>query len=40
LYGEDSGELVVVNSEHLRERSPSGAKEDGVELAVVLKEDP
>ena len=39
LYGEDSGEFAILNSEHLRERPPSGTKEDGVELAVVLKED-
>ena len=39
LYGEDSSEFAILNSEHLRERSPSGTKEYGVELAVVLKED-
>ena len=40
LYGEDSSEFAILNSEHLRERSPSGTKEYGVELAVVLKEHP
>ena len=39
LYGEDSSEFAIFNSEHLRERPPSGTKEYGVELAVVLKED-
>ena len=40
LYGEDSSEFAILNSEHLRERSPSGTKEDGVELAVVLEKHP
>ena len=40
LYGEDSSEFAIFNSEHLRERLPSSTKEYGVELAVVLKEDP
>jgi hypothetical protein len=39
LHGEDSSELTLIDTEHLRECSPSGAKEDGVELAVVPKED-
>ena len=40
LYGEDSSEFALIDTEHLRERSSSGTKEYGVELAVVLKEDP
>jgi hypothetical protein len=40
LYGEDSGDFALFDTEHLRERSPSCTKEDGIELAVVLKEDP
>ena len=31
---------MFVDAERLRERPPSGTKEDGIELAVVLKEDP
>jgi hypothetical protein len=30
LHGKDSGELVLVDAEFLRERSPSNAKEYGV----------
>ena len=40
MYGKDSGEFALFDTEHLRERSPGGAKEDGVELAVVPKEHP
>jgi hypothetical protein len=40
LHGEDSSELTLIHTEHLRERPPSGMKEDGIELSVVLKEDP
>jgi hypothetical protein len=39
LYGKDSGELTLVDAEYLRECLPSCAKEYGIELAVVLKED-
>ena len=38
LYGEDSSEFALLDAERLRERSPSGTKEDGVELAFVPKE--
>ena len=40
LYGEDSSEFAILNSEHLSECSPSSTKENGVELAVVPKEYP
>jgi hypothetical protein len=40
LYGEDSRKFTRIDTEHLRERCPSGTKENSVELAVVLKEDP
>ena len=40
MHGEDSCELTVIHTEHLRERPPSGTKEDGVELAVVLEKHP
>ena len=40
MYGEDSGDFTLIDTEHLRERPPSGAKEHSVQLAVVLKEDP
>jgi sporulation-control protein spo0M len=40
LYGENSGELTSVDTEHVRERTPGSPKEDGVELAVVLEESP
>ena len=39
MYGEDSGEVTLFDTEYLRECSPSGTKEDGVELAVILEED-
>ena len=40
LCGKDSGELTLFDTEHLRERSPSGTKENGVVLAVVTKQHP
>jgi hypothetical protein len=39
LYGKDSGQFALIDTEHLRERPPSGTKEYGIELSVVLKED-
>ena len=39
MYGEDSRKFALIDTEHLRERPPSGTKDNGVELAVVLKED-
>jgi hypothetical protein len=38
LHRKDSCEFTLVNAEYLRQRSPSSAKEDGIEFAVVLKE--
>jgi hypothetical protein len=40
LHCEDGGEFTLVDAEYLRECSPRGTEEDGVELSVVLKEDP
>ena len=39
LHSEDSSKFTLVNSERLAKCPPSGTKEDGVELSVVLKED-
>ena len=39
MHGKDGGELTLFYPEYLRECSPSGAKEDGIELSVVLEED-
>jgi hypothetical protein len=35
LHGEDSSELALIDTEHLRERPPGGTKEDGIELSVM-----
>jgi hypothetical protein len=37
---EDSSELTIIHAEHLRECPPSSTKKEGVQFAVVLKEDP
>jgi hypothetical protein len=40
LHGEDSTEFAFVYTKDLLEGTPSSAEEDGIEFAVVLKEDP
>jgi hypothetical protein len=40
LHGEDSSEFAFVYTKDILEGTPSSAEEDGIEFAVVLKEDP
>jgi hypothetical protein len=40
LHGEDSSEFAFVYPKDILEGTPSSTEEDGIEFAVVLKEDP